>query len=429
MSTKISDFLRLNIFKGDGVLWMIYFLLCMVSIVEIYSASSNMTFRSGHHWDPVVNQAQFLFYGFLLILLVSRIPCKYFRLLRYIGMVLTVALLAYTLTLSGTNDASRWVRFGGVSFQPSELAKPFLILFVAVELTKLNQARRKATTRKGKLKYAAAQKRCYWTVIIAAGLVCGLIAPENFSTAAMIAAVVFGLMYIGNVSLKYLGWTAAAGVAVVALAFSVMMTTPDDKLAEHARVLTWKNRITQKFNINKESELIVEDKKSTIPDERRQECCASIAIANSNIIGRGAGNSVARDFLPHAENDFIYAIIIEELGFPGAFIVMMFYVWLFIRMWRIARKSDKFFPAYLGIGLSLMLVTQALVNMAVAVGLGPVTGQTLPLISHGGTSILMTSFSFGIILSVSRYVERANEPELVPAVSETQEYADAQGMN
>ena len=428
MSTKISDFLRLNIFKGDGALWMIYFFLCMVSIMEIYSASSNMTFRSGHHWDPVVNQAQFLFYGFLLILLVSRIPCKYFRLLRFVGMALTVALLAYTLTMSGTNDASRWVRFAGVSFQPSELAKPFLILFVAVELTKLNQARGKATTRKGKLKYAHAQKRCYWTVMIGAGLVCGLIAPENFSTAAMIAAVVFGLMYIGNVSLKYLGWTAAAGAAAVALAFAVMLVTPDEQLQEHARVLTWKHRITEKFTTGEEREK--EEASGVIPDKRRQEYCARIAIANSNFIGRGPGNSVGRDFLPHAENDFIYAIIIEELGFVGAFFVMMAYIWLFIRMWRIAKKSDKFFPAYLGIGLSLMLVMQALVNMAVAVGLGPVTGQTLPLISHGGTSILMTSFSIGIILSVSRYVERANEqPELVPAVSETQEYADAQGMN
>ena len=429
MSAKISDFLRRNIFKGDAVLWMIYFLLCMVSIVEIYSASSNMTFRSGRHWDPVVNQFQFLLYGFLLILLVSRIPCKYFRLLRYVGLLLSVALLAYTLTQGSTNDASRWVRFGGVSFQPSELAKPFLILFVAVELTKLNQARRKSGSRVGKAKYAKAQQRCFWTIMVAALLVCGLIAPENLSTAMMIALVVGGMMYIGNVSIKYLVRTALVCVALIALAVTLVAITPDEQLTEHARVLTWKHRVMEKSNGTGKQEV---SPSLGIPDKQRQEYSAHIAIANSNIVGRGPGNSVERDFLPHAENDFIYAIIVEELGLGGAFVVMMLYMWLFIQMWRIARKSDKFFPAFLGIGLTLMLVIQALVNMAVAVGLMPVTGQTLPLISHGGTSILMTSFSIGMILSVSRYVERVNTTavaaEPVPA-SETGEYADSAGMN
>ena len=429
MSAKINDFLRRNIFKGDAVLWMIYFLLCMVSLVEIYSASSNMTFRSGHHWDPVVNQFQFLLYGFLLILLVSRIPCKYFRLLRYVGLLLSVALLAYTLTQGSTNDASRWVRFGGVSFQPSELAKTFLILFVAVELTKLNQARRKSGSRVGKAKYAKAQQRCFWTTIAATLLVCGLIAPENLSTAMMIALVVGGMMYIGNVSIKYLLRTALVCVALLALAVTLVTITPDEQLQSHARALTWKHRITEKFSGTEEKEGA---QPLVIPDKQRQEYSACIAIANSNIVGRGAGNSVERDFLPHAENDFIYAIIIEELGIVGALVVMMLYMWLFIQMWRIARKSDKFFPAFLGIGLTLMLVIQALVNMAVAVGLMPVTGQTLPLISHGGTSILMTSFSIGMILSVSRYVERVNTTALaaepVPA-NETSEYADGEGMN
>lgn len=435
MGKRITDFLRLNLFKGDGALWMIYFLLCMVSIVEIYSASSNMTFKGGNHWDPVVNQVQFLFFGFLLILLISRIPCKYFRLLSTVGLLFSVALLVWVLTKGEKNEASRWLTIPHThfSFQPSEVAKPFLILFVAAQLTRINQARRKLNTRSGREKASKAMRRGFWAIMGGAGVVCGLIAPENLSTALMIAMVVFVMMYIGNVLSKYLLNTIGAGVLLVVLFVGWAAVTPDENLVGHARVLTWKHRVQEKFSAGDVSGAEQVASPYAITDKKRQEYTAHIAIANSNIIGRGPGNSIGRDFLPHAESDFIYAIIVEELGLLGAFGVMMLYVWLFIRVWRTARKSDKFFPAFLSIGLTLMLVVQALVNMAVAVGLAPVTGQTLPLISHGGTSIMIASFSIGVILSVSRYVERVSATPLQPAelvpASETDEYASGAGMN
>ena len=435
MGKRITDFLRFNLFKGDRALWMDYFFLCMVSIMEIYSASSNTTFKGGNHWDPVVNQAQYLFFGFLLILLVSRIPCKYFRLLSTIGMLSSVVLLVWVLTDGERNEASRWLTIPHthISFQPSEVAKPFLILFVASQLTKINQARRKLNTRAGREKAGKAMRRGFWTIMIGAGIVCGLIAPENLSTALMIAMVVFVMMYIGNVFSKYLLNTIGVGALLVALFIVWVAVTPDEHLAGHARVLTWKHRVEEKFAGVEGASDERAASQYIITDKKRQEYTAHIAIANANVLGRGPGNSVGRDFLPHAESDFIYAIIAEELGIIGTFFVMMFYVWLFVLVWRIARRSDKFFPAFLSIGLTLMLVVQALVNMAVAVGLAPVTGQTLPLISHGGTSIMIVSFSIGMILSVSRYVERvsataAQPAELVPA-SETDEYASGAGMN
>ena len=435
MGKHISDFLRLHLFKGDIALWMVYFLLCVVSVVEIYSASSNLTFQGGHHWDPVVDQVEFLFYGFLVILLVSRIPCKYFRLLSTLGILLSIVLLVWVLTKEETNEASRWltVPVVGISFQPSEVAKPCLLLFVAGQLTKINQARRKLTTRIGRAKAAKAMRQGYWTIMVVSAVVCGLIAPENLSTALMIALVVFVMMYVGNVSGKYLLRTIGAALLLVSLFVGWVAVTPDEELSGHARVLTWKHRVEEKLGVQ-QSSLDEADSANqyVITDKKRQEFTAHIAIANSNIIGRGAGNSVGRDFLPHAESDFIYAIIVEELGILGAFFVMMFYVWLFVLVWRIARRSDRFFAAYLSIGLALMLVVQALVNMAVAVGLAPVTGQTLPLISHGGTSILITSFCIGMILSVSRYVERVSATKDQPAEAipacETNEYAVAGSM-
>jgi cell division protein FtsW len=166
-------------------------------------------------------------------------------------------------------------------------------------------------------------------------------------------------------------------------------------------------------------------------EEKWQENTAHIAIANSNVVGLGVGNSIERDFLPHAESDFIYSIIVEETGIFGGLLVLMLYVMLLVRVWRIAQKCDKYFPAYLIIGLGLMMVVQALVNMAVSVGLFPVTGQTLPLISHGGTSIIITSFNMGMILSVSRYAqsvtEKAKALEMASA-NETQEFASSEGM-
>lgn len=434
MGKKISDYLRLNLFKGDKSIWMIYFLLCMVSLVAIYSASSSMTFKSGNHWDPVVNQAGFLLAGLAVILACVYIPCKYFKLLPIMGMPIVVVMLLYMLFFQkGTNEAARWIDLG-VKFQPSELAKTCLIMMVAVILSR-TQKEEKIRTKKGTRYVIRATKGGYkkpfYTIGILTCMVCGFIAPENFSTAAMLFVVIVAMMFIGNVPIGLMFKGLGVIFVIGAIGVASLLLLPDSMLTAK-RTLTWKHRIEKKLHIGDEKS--AKEETTLDLDENRQVYTSHIAIANSNVIGVGVGNSIERDFLPHAESDFIFSIIVEETGVFGAFIVIMLYISLLVRVGRIAQKCDRFFPAFLVVGLGMMMVLQALVNMAVAVGWAPVTGQTLPLISHGGTSIIITSFNIGLILSVSRYAEKvsqaSNEPtdKLQPAVVDTEEYYSSEGM-
>lgn len=429
MGKKIADFINLNLIKGDKGIWMIYFLLCVVSVVEIYSAASNLTFRAGNHWDPVINQAAFLLFGFLVVLAMIRIPCKFFKLIPILGLPIAIIMLLYVLVSQrGVNDAARWIDLFGIRFQPSEFAKSMLILQVAAIISRVNQKKRKSPTNKTKEERLREMRKAFWGVVLLTGCVCGLIAPENFSTAAMLGVVILAMMFVGNIPLRYLLRLMLVVLAAGVLAGTVLMATPDESLAKYRRALTWKHRILAKT----ESSAAAEQGSTFNMDTSWQENTSHMAIANSNIIGLGVGNSIERDFLPHAESDFIYSIIVEETGLVGGLSVMLLYIILLVRCWRIAQRSDRYFPAYLVVGLSLMLVVQALVNMAVSVGLAPVTGQTLPLISHGGTSIVITSFNIGLILSVSRYVEKTyagKEMEVeLASTNETEEYASAEGM-
>ena len=437
MGKKISDFFKLNIIKGDLGLWMIYFLLCMISIVTMYSASSRLSFDTGRHWVPLMTHIGYLVIGFVITVLVSKIPCKYFKVVPLVGIPLVVVLLVYAFFLKSdineSHSAHRWVSLFGINFQPSELAKTMLILATAVILSKL-QKEEKIQTKKGvktvvmatKGKYSKAFSMIMWLSL----LICGLIVPENFSTAMMLFLVIFIMMIIGNVPKKLLyklvGVMAIGGAVFV----TVLMVTPDETLGKFKRMLTWKNRIQTAVGI-----IDVDKDSQEYKDKTWQEDMSKVAIASSGITGVGVGNSVSRDFLPHAESDFIYSIIIEEMGVAGGVFVLLLFVMLIIRVGRVAQKCDRFFPAFLVIGLGLMMVIQALVNMSVAVGLMPVTGQTLPLISHGGTSIMIMSANFGMILSISRYASKADAQRKPvtkqikrPAVIETNEMYSSVGM-
>ena len=434
MGNRITDFFSSHFFKGDKGVWMIYFFLCMISLVEIYSASSSLTYKDGHHWTPMISQAGFLFFGFIIILIVHRIPCKFYMLFPVILLPTSVILLAYTLIGAGTvNNAKRWMEFGHISFQPSELAKLALIMALAVILSKTQQEER-VKTRHGSKTIVRATKGGYSKPFkICACLTCGicaLIVTENFSTAAILFMVAVAMMFLGGIPKKLM----AKGLAVVAVAGVVGVVTlksiPDSTLSKlGGRVMTWKGRIEDKFGGGEKAD---SSKTIIMNDENWQVNNSYIAIANSNIIGLGTGNSIGRDYLSHAESDFIYSIIAEELGIFGGIAVIFLYVCLLIRVGRIAQKCDKYFPALLVMGLGIMLVFQALINMGVAVGLFPVTGQPLPLISRGGTSILMSSAYIGMILSVSRYAEtvRAREESIAEVTEsiETDEYSNGDGM-
>ena len=422
MGTFVQDFLGGKLFKGDKGVWMIYFFLCMISLVEVYSASSRLTFEGGPHWQPMVSQAGFLFAGLIIILLVHRIPCKWFMLFPFILLPVAILLLLWTAVLGGgstVNSTNRWVDLFGVRFQPSEVAKAALLMTAAVVLAK-TQTEKEEWVRGKKRKIVGAIKGkrylAFSIVGSAALLICGLIFIDNVSTALMLFLVVVVMMFIGQVpkDLMFKGLAVILGIgALFAMtAIAVPESTWQD-IPGCKRVVTVKHRLERKLHIGEKKGANVAqktDKQTYLDDDNSQTTYASIAIANSDVIGVGPGNSVQRDFLQHAESDFIYAIIIEELGSP----------------------CPSFFPAYLVLGFGIMMVLQAFVNMSVAVGLIPVTGQTLPLISKGGTSILITSFYIGVILSVSRYAEKKelNAP-LVEAVinGETSEYYTDGGMS
>lgn len=389
------DLLR-NIFKGDKVIWIIFLCLCLISIIEVFSAASTLTYKSGDHWGPITQHSIILMVGVVVVVFMHNIPYKWFQVFPVFLYPISVALLAF-VTLMGVitgdrvNGAARWMTFMGVQFQPSEVAKMAVIIAVSFILSK-------------KQDDEGANPKAFKYIMILTGIVCLLIAPENLSTAALLFGVVFLMMFIGRVSAKKLltlvGSILLAGIVGVLLLLAIPKDTDIPFLH---RFDTWKSRIT---NFTEKEE--VPAAKFDI-DKDGQIAHARIAIATSNIIGKAPGNSVQRDFLSQAFSDFIFAIIIEELGLIGGGFVVILYIWLLVRTGRIAQKCERTFPAFLVMGISLLLVSQAILNMMVAVGLFPVTGQPLPLISKGGTSTLINCAYIGMLLSVSRYTAKLEE--------------------
>lgn len=385
-----------NIFKGDKVIWIIFLFLCLISIVEVFSAASTLTYKSGDHWGPITQHSIILMVGVVVVVLMHNIPYKWFQVFPVFLLPASMALLAF-VTLMGVitgdrvNGAARWMSFMGFQFQPSELAKMAVIIAVSFILSK-------------KQDDEGANPKAFKYILMITGIICMLIAPENLSTAMLLFGVVVLMMFIGRVSarklLTLLGSLALVGI--IGIVF-VLAIPKDSDIPFLHRFDTWEARI-RKFTNDEE----VPAAKFDI-DKDAQIAHARIAIANSQVIGKGPGNSVQRDFLSQAFSDFIFAIIIEELGLAGGAFVVCLYIWLLVRSGRIAQKCERTFPAFLVMGIALMLVSQAILNMMVAVGLFPVTGQPLPLISKGGTSTLINCAYIGMILSVSRYIAHLEE--------------------
>ena len=407
-----------NIFKGDKVIWMIFFFLCMISIVEVFSASSNLTYKSQNYIRPIMYHAGTVAFGAFIAVITLNIPCRYFKLMTPFLLIATGILLLWVLVAGErTGDASRWISLFGFTFQPSEIAKGTMVLATAQILSAMQRPDGSGADKK-------AFKYILWIVVPVALL----IMVENLSTAVLLCFVIFLMMFIGRVPLLQLGKLAGFVIGLAIFAFIMVMTignseeeqmtngkaqteqvqTPKKKNKLEKilhRADTWKSRI-KKFS-NKE-EIAPEDYDL---DKDAQVAHANIAIVSSNIIGKGPGKSVERDFLSQAFSDFIYAIIIEELGFFGATFVIFLYIVLLFRTARIASQCENNFPAFLAMGLALLLVVQATFNMLVAVGIAPVTGQPLPLISKGGTSTIINCAYLGIILSVSRSAKKSKSKD------------------
>ncbi|MCD8310017.1 MAG: FtsW/RodA/SpoVE family cell cycle protein, partial [Prevotellaceae bacterium] len=373
-----------SIFKGDKVIWIIFLFLCLISLVEVFSASSTLIYKSGDHWGPITQHSVFLIVGAVIVVICHNIPYKRFLLFPVIlipvsGILLLMLLMFDHLRVGNffiiekVNEAGRWISFMGIKFQPSEFAKMAVIIVTAFLLSK-------GQNEEG------ADPKAFKHILIIAGIFSALILPENYSTGILLFGTVYLMMIIGRVSTKKLLLLGGGIAAVVVFFISFLMVTPNDTLESIPmghRFTTVKHRIME----FKKNEAIPAAKFNT--DKNGQVAHARIAIATSHVIGKGPGNSVQRDFLSQAFSDFIFAIIIEELGLAGGVVVVFLYICLLIRVGRIAKKCDRTFPAFLVLGIGLLLVVQALFNMMVAVGLAPVTGQPLPLISRGGTSTII----------------------------------------
>ena len=375
--------------KGDKLIWAIAALLAIFSFLPVYSAASNLAYISGegNTFGFFIKHFMHLFLGFAIMYGVHKIPYRYFRGLSIIMIPIVLVLLLITLlqgtTIEGAN-ASRWIQIPivGMSFQTSTLASVVLMVYVARYLSKI---RDKAITFKESI----------FPLWIPVFLILILILPANFSTAAIIFSMILMLSFLGGYPLRYLGAIIGAGVLSLALFVLVAKAFPD---VMPNRVDTWMSRV--------ENFVSGEDYGEGYQIEK-----AKIAIATGGVRGVGPGKSIQKNFLPQSSSDFIYAIIVEEYGLLGGFLLMGLYLWLLFRTVIVAQKAGSFFGKLLVIGVGIPIVFQALINMAVAVELFPVTGQTLPLISSGGTSIWMTCLALGIILSVSAKRQEIMEKE------------------
>lgn len=401
-----ENFKEKGLMQGDMALWMIFLGLCMISIVEVYSASSNMTYSNGAYWEPVMKHGSIVAFGICIAWVMHILPCKLYKLIGLVLVLASFALLIIAYFVGQKNGAARWIPLGPLTFQPSEVAKLGLIMFSAFIFSTFR-------TKDGVSTFGI---RLAAVVIL---LILALIAPENLSTAGIIFIVLYLIGFYAQIPMRWLlsiggvlaGGAILAFVAVYSIPDAVFEKWHQDNVPVLHRAQTWANRI-------KKGSDIPDDPHDFNITEDIQVTHAKIAVGTCGIFGKGPGNSVERDYLPHADNDFIYAIIIEEGGIIAGGFVMLLYLLLLYRSMVIARRCKALFPAYLIMGLALMMVIQAMVNMAVDVGAMPVTGQPLPLISRGGTSTIVNCAYMGIMLSVSRSARKIDEDNETATVEE-----------
>ncbi len=366
--------------RGDRAIWMIVAVLALFSILAVYSATGHIAFnyRGGNTEFYLIKHTVFIVSGLFLTYLCYIMHYTQYSRVAPLLLILSIPLLVYTIAFGvEVNEARRWVEipFVGVTFQTSDFAKLALIVYVARAIS-------------SKQDYIKDFNSAFLPIIVPVLIVCSLIAPSDLSSALLLFLTCAVMMFLGRVSIKYISLLIFLGIVVFACLIIVGQFFPDI-----VRIDTWINRLMDFWND---------------PEGAYQIQHSKIAIANGSWFGEGPGNSVMRNYLPNPFSDFIYAIICEEYGIVGGFIMISLYVLLFFRCVSIVTRSPKAFGAMLALGLGLMIVVQALANIAVSIHLVPVTGLTLPMVSMGGTSIIFSCIAFGMILSVSRYIEKTN---------------------
>ncbi|MAJ89820.1 MAG: cell division protein FtsW [Flavobacteriales bacterium] len=357
-------------FKGDKTIWVIVFSLSLLSVMVVYSAAG---------WGDLTSHILKLLIGLFAMYIVHLIPFKYFSRLGQIGYFTSIVLLIMVLVIGvSINGASRWVNVAGLQFQPSDIAKLTVILYMA----------RQISINRNKLDRMRA---FLWYVLSPLIIVCFLILPNNFSTSALVFINGLVLMFVARINIGFILKVLGISFLLAALIYmSAKFTSFGQEIIP--RSSTWVSRIDNYF-INNSNELMGKD---------YQQTQALVAIQNGSLFGVGPGKSIQRSILPYSESDFIFAIILEEYGLIGGATALLFYLILLFRAIRISLQTNSVFGGLIVVGLVFSLVFQALINMLVSVGIMPVTGQTLPLISMGGTSLVFTFIALGIVLSVSR---------------------------
>ena len=396
--------MKLNIKNIDKTFWIIYGALIIVAIIALFSASSTLVYQRGSVLGPIGSQMLFIALGLVAAYLIQFIPSYWVRFGGY-GLLAISTLLVYSTIIPGNplvvtiNGAARWVRIAGITFQPSELAKLSLIIVIADQLARI--------------KTEADKRKYFYRTLIIAGVVMLPIMASNLSTAVLIGLIIFCLWILARIPWKYTLSVVGIAVVVLGLGYALVefaFVRPHREMnGPFKRATTWVSRIDRHFEQDDGSKYV-------LTDENIQEVYSSVAIARGGTTPLGVfpGNSKERDYLPLAFADYIFAIIVEESGIIGAFALIFLYMAVLFRACNISSRYSDMPAMLMTMGLALMITCQALISMLVAVGLGPVTGQPLPLISRGGTSVLITSIYFGIMMGVSR-----EQTELRERVNET----------
>lgn len=415
-----------KILRGDKVIWIVSIILGIVSLIVVYSATSALAV-SKYGGDPgkvLMKHLGMLLFGFVMMIIASRVNYKRYAKMALFLMIPCLALLLYTLVFGrNINDASRSINVGGFSFQPSELAKIILITYLARQLIMMEGSMYNFKDFLVKLALP---------ILVTAGL----IFSENLSTAVLLIAVCLVLLFVGRV--KFLHIMALVGLCVLGMAaylgYDAIKTSIENKHRRQTaqetmvigeagdnykekqnRIQTWANRIK---TMGEDDEKV-----DRFDDKHMQRTYADIAVASSSLFGKGPGKSEQRNFLPHPYSDFIYAIIIEEYGLVGGVFVLFLYIVLFTRVLRIVIKKPLTFGSLMAFGLGFLIILQAMINMGVSIGLLPVTGQPLPFVSMGGTSLMATGMIIGMILSVTMSIEdeSMNKEQEIQALTEETE--------
>lgn len=387
-------------FKGDKTIWFVILALMFISIVLVFSATSNIAFlseqRGGGFYNPIIRHFTHVFLAFMVCMVGSRIPPRVFARISVLLILISIGLLVLVFLMGvERNDGKRWIELFGIEFQPSEIARFALINFAAFRLGKADHK----------------EKPAFLAVAIPTGVIALLIFIENISTAVLIGVVVFLMGIIAQANRRLLVTTFLGLVAVGALGLVVLLITPSSMLEGKGRLATGKARIERFFKSTDgdgESKLDMNNKDYQIVQSKK-------AMARGGITGVGPGNSEARYFLPQPYSDFIYAMIVEEYGLAGSFVVLALYIILFFRIAIIAGRTNSMYLKLMLMGIGLAITLQAMINMLVATGVFPVTGQPLPFISRGGTSYIITASYFAVLLSVSSAAEQEREQRIAEA--------------